>query len=195
VAGKKSIGDKLKDDAKTWVKGAKAGAKTLASIAPVGAGVKIGATAGKAIARAVAKESSPKVLRAANIARGSGKMVNPKPAMGAKTRTAAKRDVIVKTQDKTLATNKFINTRGEKSIKVQTKKPTVRFIEKEVTPKKAAQQTSSSNKLRYGASKKEAERMRNAVSGSKILEKGGKVVGAIAGTSPAIAKTMSKKKK
>lgn len=171
-----------------------AAAEIGTTIVPVGTGAKVGKVAGKAVARAVAKEASPKVLKAANKAKGSGKMVYPKAATGKTERTAAKRDVVVKTQDKTLAIKgKFIDKSGRKSIKVNTKNPTVRTVEKEVTNKQAAQRTASSNRLRYGSSKQEASRMRAAVSESKILPRAGKYVGATAGFAPAAAKSKKKK--
>lgn len=161
---------------------------------PVGAGAKIGAVAGKAAARAIAKEASPKVLRAANSAKGSGKMVVKEAAKGKKVATAAKRDVVVKSQDKTYALNGFINKKGEQSIKVATKKPTVRVVEKEVTAKNAANRTKSSNKLRYGGAKAEAKRSREAVSSSELLPKFGAKTGAAAGAVGGAAAAKSKKK-
>jgi len=166
------------------------------TVAPIGAGAKIGKVAGKAAARALAKEASPKIASAANKARGAGKTVNPKPAMGKVERTAPKRDVVVKTEDKTLAIKgKFIDRAGRKSVKVNTKKPTVRTVEKEVTKKQASQRTASSNRLRYGASKAEASRGRTAIESSEILRKAGKAAGATAGSAPAVAKVKSQNKK
>jgi nitrogen fixation/metabolism regulation signal transduction histidine kinase len=172
-------------------------AKTIATFAiPMAGGAKVGAVAGKALARAVSKEATPKVLKAANKARGSGKMVNPKAATGKKTSTAPKRDVVVKTDDKVIPVKRmgYINKRGEKSIKVNTQNPTVRVVEKEVTRKQANRATSSSNRLRYGGAKKEAKRMREAVGESKILKRGGAAAGVTAGTTPGAAKVFNKDK-
>lgn len=165
------------------------------TVLPIGAGAKVGKIAGKAVARAVAKEASPKVLKAANKARGSGKMVNPKAATGKTERTAAKRDVVVKTDDKTLGIKPFIDRSGRKSVKVNTKNPTVRTVEKEVTKKQAAQRTKSANKLRYGASKAEAARTRTAVGSSKILSRGGQNIGAGLGGAAVGSKAAKDKKK
>lgn len=195
MAGDKKKSNKFsfkEDVIKPWVKGAKAGVQDAALMA---VGGKVGSVAGKAVARAVAKEASPKVLKAANAAKGSGKMTYPKTATGKVTRTAAKRDVVVKTQDRTLKQNGFINRSGEKSIKVNTKNPKVRTVEKEVTKKQADRITAGTNKLRYGSAKQEAARTRAAVSDSKLLQKTGKAVGAGAATTPAIAREASKKKK
>ena len=166
------------------------------TVVPVGAGAKVGKVAGQAVARAVAKEASPKVLSSANKARGAGKMTYPKAATGKTQRTAPKRDVVVKTEDKTLAIKgKFIDKSGRKSVKVNTKNPSVRVVEKEVTRKQADRATSSSNRLRYGGAKAEARRMESAVGSSKMLPKAGKAVGATAGTAPAVAKSKNNKKK
>lgn len=182
-------------DFKKAAKSAGAAAAEIGStVAPIGAGAKVGKVAGKAVARAVGKEASPKVLSAANKARGSGSMVYPKAASGKTTKTAAKRDVVVKTEDKTLAVKgKFIDSSGRKSIKTNTNKPSVRTIEKEVTKKQADRATASSNRLRYGGSKDEAFRTREAVGSSKMLPKAGKITGATVGTSPAAAKSKKKK--
>ncbi len=175
---------------------AKAAAEVALLAVPIGKGAKIGQVAGKAAARALAKEASPKIASAANKARGAGKTVNPKPAMGKVERTAPKRDVVVKTEDKTLAIKgKFIDKAGRKSVKVNTKKPTVRTVEKEVTKKEASRRTASSNRLRYGASKAEASRGRTAIESSEILRKAGKAAGATAGSAPAVAKVKSQNKK
>ena len=187
---KKSKFDFKEDVVNPWVKGAKAGAKDLALMA---VGGKVGSVAGKAVARAVAKEASPKVLRAANAAKGSGKMTYPKAATGKTTSTAAKRDVVVKTQDKTLKANGFISRSGEKSVKVNTNKPKVRVVEKEVTKKQADKITAGTNKLRYGSAKQEASRSRAAVSDSKMLPKAGERIGSIAGLSASAAKSKKKK--
>lgn len=171
-------------------------AEAGSTVLPIGAGAKVGKVAGKALARSVAKEASPKVLKAANKAKGSGKMTYQKAATGKTERTAAKRDVVIKTEDKTLAVKgKFIDKSGRKSVKVNTNNPSVRSIEKEVTNKQASNRTKSANQLRYGSSKKETERMRQAVSESKILPKGGKTVGATAGASVPASKSTNKKKK
>ena len=164
---------------------------------PVGAGAKVGSVAGKALARAVAKEASPKVLKTANKAKGAGSMVNPKPAMGKKTATAAKRDVVVKTDNKVIPVkNKgYISKTGEKSIKVNTNKPTVRVVEKAVTNKTASNRTKSSNQLRYGGAKAETKRMREAVSSSELLPKIGAKIGATGGAVASAAAVKSKSNK
>jgi hypothetical protein len=127
------------------------------------AGAKVGLTAGKAAARETSKKVGKEVLKSSNKAKGSGSMVYPKPAMGKKTATSPKRDVVVKTEDKTLAVkDRFINRSGEKSIKVNTKKPTVRVVEKEVTRDMANTRTATSNRLRYGNAKADAARAREA---------------------------------
>ena len=123
-------------------------------------------------------------------------MTNPKAATGKTQRTAPKRDVVVKTEDKTLAIKgKFIDKSGRKSVKVNTKKPNVRFVEKEVTKKQADRATASSNRLRYGGSKAEAKRMKEAVESSKVLPRIGKTAGGIAGAAPAATKSKKKKSK
>jgi hypothetical protein len=164
---------------------------------PAAAGAKVGAVAGKAVARAVAKEASPKVLKAANKAKGSGSMVNPKPAMGKKTATAAKRDVVVKTDNKVIPVKDkgYISKSGEKSIKVNTNRPTVRVVEKAVTNKTAANRTKSSNQLRYGGAKAETKRLREAVSSSELLPKFGAKVGTAAGAAGGVAAAKAKPKK
>ena len=174
---------------------ARAAAEAALLAVPIGKGVKIGQVAGKAVARALAKEASPKIASAANKARGAGKMVNPKPAMGKVERTAAKRDVVVKSDDKTYALNRFIDKSGRQSVKVRTNKPSVRTIEKEVTTKQASQRTASANKLRRGAAKAEAARGKAAIESSSILRKAGGTAGAVAGSAPAAAKVKSQNKK
>jgi hypothetical protein len=172
-------------------------ALTAASMAvPGAAGAKIGAVAGKAILRSIAKEARPAALKAANKARGAGKQVNPKAPSGDKVKTAGKRDVVVKTEDRTLAIkDRFINKKGEKSIKVNTNNPTVRTINKGTTKKQADQQTSSFNKMRYGASKKEADRGSAAVQGTKSVPNTGKKVGKTLGATAGAAGANAKKKK
>lgn len=164
---------------------------------PAAAGAKVGAVAGRAVARAVAKEASPKVLRAANAAKGSGKMVVKEAEKGKKTATAAKRDVVVKTDDKVIPVKSkgYISKTGEKSVKVNTKKPTVRIVEKEVTAKTAANRTKSSNQLRYGGAKAEAKRTREAVSSSELLPKFGAKTGAAGGAVAGAAAVKSKSNK
>lgn len=186
-----------KGDFKKAAKSAGAAVAEVGStVVPIGAGAKVGKVAGKAVARAVGKESGAKSLQAANKARGAGKMTNPKAATGKTTRTAPKRDVVVKTEDKTLAIKgRFIDESGRKSVKVNTNKPTVRVIEKEVTRKQANRATASSNKLRYGGAKAEAKRTREAVSSSKILSKGGRNVGAGLGAAAVTSKAAKDKKK
>lgn len=172
------------------------GAQTAALATGAGkAGALVGKVAGKAVTRAIAKEASPKVLKAANAARGSGKMVNPKAATGKIERTAPKRDVIVKTDDKTIATNGFISRNGHKVVKVNTKNPMVRTVEKEVTKAKAASQTKSTNKLRYGGAKAEASRSRDAVNSTNVLPKAGSNVGKVTGALAGAAAANTKKKK
>jgi hypothetical protein len=163
--------------------------------APGGAGAKIGTVAGKALLRSIAKEARPAALKAANKARGAGKQVNPKAPSGNKTKTAPKRDVVVKTEDRTYAMNGFINKSGEKSVKTNTKNPTVRSIDKGTTKKQADQQTSSFNKMRYGASKKEADRGSAAVQGTKKVPNAGKKVGTTLGATAGAAGANAKKKK
>lgn len=171
-----------------------AAAEIGTTVVPVAAGAKVGSVAGKAVARSVAKEARPGVLKAANKAKGSGKMTTPKAPTGKIERTAPKRDVVVRTEDKTLAIKgKFIDKSGRKSVKVNTQNPSVRTVEKEVTKKQAAQRTASANRLRYGSAKKEADRMTAQVSQSKILSRGGKAAGATAGTAPAANKSKKKK--
>jgi hypothetical protein len=194
---KRSIADKAKA---IVVGAAKQTAKDVMNFgvgaSPAAAGAKIGAVAGRAVARAVAKEASPKVLRAANAAKGSGKMVVKEAAKGKKIATAAKRDVVVKTDDKVIPIKDkgYISKTGEKSIKVNTKKPTVRVVEKEVTAKTAANRTKSSNQLRYGGAKAEAKRSREAVESSSLLPKFGAKTGTAAGAVGGAAAIKSKKK-
>ena len=174
--------------------------KTIGMIASItgagGAGAKIGSVAGKAVLRAIAKESRPAALKAANAARGAGKQINPKAPSGVKTKTAAKRDVVVKTDDKVIPVkNKgYINKTGEKSIKTNTNNPTVRSIDKGTTRKQANQQTSSFNKMRYGASKKEADRGSAAIQGTKGVPNAGKKVGKALGAAAGAAGASAKKK-
>ena len=189
----RSIASKLKSAAKDAVVQT---AKDVINFAPMGAGGKVGYVAGKAINRAVGKEVGKKVLKSSNKAKGSGKMVVKEPAKGKKVYTAAKRDVVVKSQDKTYKLNGFISKKGEQSIKVATKKPTVRFVEKAVTAKTAANRTAASNKLRYGAAKAEAARARKAVESSKVIPRLTAAGGVAAGASvPASKKANQKKKK
>jgi hypothetical protein len=165
------------------------------------AGAKVGLTAGKASARTTSKKVGEEVLKSSNKAKGSGSMVYPKPATGKKTATAPKRDVVVKTDDKVIPIkNKgYISKTGEKSIKTNTKKPTVRVVEKEVTRKQADQYTKNSNNLRYGNAKADAARAREASVKSSKKPATGKAVGAAAGAAagaPArAAVTNSNKKK
>jgi hypothetical protein len=189
---KRSIVSKIKYAAKEAVKQT---AKDVLNFAPMGAGAKVGAVAGKAVNRAIAKEAGKDVLKSSNKAKGSGKMVVKEPAKGKKVSTAAKRDVVVKTQDKTYKLNGFISKKGEQSVKVATKKPTVRVVEKEVTAKTAANRTAASNKLRYGAAKAETSRAKKAVEASTLLPRLGAAGGAAAGTAPAVSKKANKKKK
>jgi hypothetical protein len=164
--------------------------------APGGAGAKIGTVAGKALLRSIAKDARPAAIKAANKARGSGKMVNPKAPSGDKVKTAPKRDVVVKTEDKTLAVkDRFINRKGEKSVKVNTNKPTVRTINKGTSQKEANKQTASFNKMRYGASKKEADRGSAAVQGTKSVPNAGKKIGKTLGATAGAAGASAKNKK
>ena len=154
----------------------------------VKAGEVVGQVAGRAVARAIANDSRSAMLKAADKARGAGKMVTPKPETGNKVATAAGRDVVVKTENKTLATHGFINKNGEKSVKVNTSKPTVRTVEKAVSNETAAQRTAASNRLRYGGAKAETNRMQESVSNSNLAPKVGATVGKTIGAAPAIAK-------
>lgn len=164
------------------------------------AGAKVGLTAGKAAARTTSKKVGKEVLKSSNKARGSGSMVYPKPAMGKKTTTSPKRDVVVKTEDLTLPMNGFINRAGEKSVKVNTKKPTVRVVEKEVTRDTANMRTKQSNRLRYGNAKADAARAREASVKASKKPATGKAIGAAAGAAAgaparAAATNANKKKK
>lgn len=192
---KRSIASKIKSAAKDVVVQT---AKDVMMFAPSAAGGKIGYVAGKAINRAIAKDAGKKVLQSSNKAKGSGKMVVKEPAKGKKMSTAAKRDVVVKTDDKVIPikTLGYISKTGEKSIKVNTKKPTVRVVEKAVTAKTAANRTAASNRLRYGAAKAEAARTRKAIESNKILPRLTAGGGVTAGASvPASKKANQKKKK
>jgi hypothetical protein len=163
---------------------------------PGAAGVKIGSVAGKALLRSIAKEARPAAMKAANKARGSGKQINPKAPSGEKIKTAPKRDVVVKTEDRTLAVkDRFINRKGEKSVRVNTDKPTVRTINKGTSQKEANKQTSSFNKMRYGASKKEADRGSEAVQGTKKVPNAGKKIGGTLGASAGAAGASANNKK
>ena len=164
------------------------------------AGAKVGLTAGKAAARTTSKKVGKEVLKSSNKAKGSGSMVYPKPAMGKKTATSPKRDVVVKTEDLTLPMNGFINRVGEKSVKVNTKKPTVRVVEKEVTRDTANMRTKQSNRLRYGNAKADAARAREASVKASKKPVTGKAIGAAAGAAAgaparAAATNANKKKK
>ena len=187
------------DDAKRAFKKARkgdyAGAKRSAETAAfevattvLGAGVgtaaaKIGLVAGKAAARSTSKKVGKEVLKSSDKAKGSGSMVYPKSATGKKTATAPKRDVVVKTADKTYALNGFVNKKGERSIKTSnTNKPTVRVVEKQVTRDMANTRTAQSNKLRYGNAKADAARAREASVKASRKPAVGKVAGAVAGT-------------
>jgi hypothetical protein len=164
-------------------------AEIAAFAAPeVKVGKVVGEVAGRAAARAIATDSRGAMLKAADKARGAGKMVTSKPETGNKVSTAARRDVVVKTEDKTLATNGFINKNGEKSVKVNTDKPTVRTVEKAVSNETAAQRTAASNRLRYGGAKAETNRMQDAVSNSNLAAKTGANTGRALGAAPAIVK-------
>jgi hypothetical protein len=190
---KRSIASKIKYAAKEAVKQT---AKDVLNFAPMGAGAKVGAVAGKAVNRAIAKEVRPTVLKSANKAKGSGKMVVKEPAKGKTMSTAAKRDVVVKTDDKVIPVKRlgYISKTGKKSVKVNTKNPTVRVVEKEVTAKTAANRTAASNRLRYGAAKAETSRAKKAIEGSTLLPRLGAVSGAAAGAAPAASKKANKKK-
>ena len=174
----------------TTVTGAGLGAKV---------GAKVGLTAGKALARKTSKKVGKEVLKSSNKAKGSGSMVYPKPPKGKKTSTAPKRDVVVKTQDKTYALNGFINKSGEKSIKTRTNKPSARIVEKEVTAKTANMRTKQSNALRYGNAKADAARAREAsIKASKkpaLGKAAGAASGAAAGAPARGAANNSNKKK
>jgi hypothetical protein len=163
------------------------------------AGAKIGLTAGKAAARETSKKVGKEVLKSSNKAKGSGSMVYPKPATGKKTSTAPKRDVVVKTEDRTLAIkDRFINSKGEKSVKVNTKKPTVRIVEKEVKRDTANMRTAQSNRLRYGNAKADAARAREASVKASKKPAVGKAAGAAAGAAvgaPARATVTNSNKK
>lgn len=156
--------------------------RNLGNLALVASSAIPGAVVGKAIgmaaAKATAKKVGKEVLQTANKAKGSGKMVYSKAATGKKTATSPKRDVVVKTEDKTLAIKPFINRSGEKSVKVNTKKPTVRVVEKEVTRDTANMRTKQSNRLRYTNAKAEAARAREGSMKSSKKPGVGKVVGA-----------------
>ena len=170
----------------------------IASVfAPGAAGAKIGSVAGKAVLRGIAKEARPAAIKAANAARGSVKMFTPKAPSGVKVKTAAKRDVVVKTDDKVIPVKDkgYISKTGEKSIKTNTNNPTVRSIDKGTTAKQANTQTSSFNKMRYGASKKEADRGSAAVQGTKGVPNTGKKIGAVSGGAAGAAGASAKKKK
>ena len=179
-------------EAGTTVSGAGLAAKAAA---------KVGLTAGKAAARTTSKKVGKEVLKSSNKAKGSGSMVYPKPAMGKKTATSPKRDVVVKTEDRTLAIkDRFINRSGEKSVKVNTKKPTVRVVEKEVTRDTANMRTKQSNRLRYANAKADAARAREASVKASKKPATGKAIGAAAGAAAgaparAAATNANKKKK
>lgn len=191
----KSVGNTVKKILVETAKGTARDILTLgAGASPAAAGAKVGAVAGKAVARAVSREASPKILKAANAAKGSGKMTVKEAEKGKKIATAAKRDVVVKSQDKTLGIKPFINRKGEESVKVATKRPTVRVVEKEVTAKTAANRTKSANQLRYGGAKAEAKRGREAIESSSLLPKFGAKTGATAGAAAGAAAVKSKKK-
>jgi hypothetical protein len=203
---KRAISKARKGDIKGAIKSAATGALeagTTLSGAGIAAkaGAKIGLTAGKAAARKEAKAVGKEVLQTANKSKGSGSMVYPKPAMGKKTATAPKRDVVVKTDDKVIPIKDkgYISKTGEKSIKTNTKKPTVRIVEKEVTRDMANARTAASNRLRYGNAKADAARAREAVVNTSKKPAAGKAAGAVAGAAagaPArAAVTNSKKKK
>ena len=202
---KRAINKARKGDIKGAIKSAataafEAGTTVSGAGLAAKAGAKIGLTAGKAAARTTSKKVGKEVLKSSNKARGSGSMVYPKPAMGKKTPTSPKRDVVVKTEDRTLAIKgRFINNKGEKSVKVNTKKPTVRIVEKEVTRDMANMRTAQSNRLRYGNAKADAARARDASVKASKKPAAGKVVGGAAGAAagaPArAAVTNSNKKK
>ena len=164
------------------------------------AGAKIGLTAGKAAARESSKKVGKEVLKTSNKAKGSGSMVYPKPAMGKKTATAPKRDVVVKTDDRVIPIKDkgYISKTGEKSIKTNTKKPTVRVVEKEVTRDMANMRTAQSNRLRYGNAKADAARAREAAMKSSKKPAVGRAAGAVAGAAagaPARATVTNSNKK
>ena len=166
------------------------------------AGAKIGLTAGKAAARKEAKTVGKQVLKESNKAKGSGSMVYPKPATGKTRPTAPKRDVVVKTDDRVIPVKDkgYISKTGEKSIKVNTNKPKVRTVEKEVTRDMANARTAASNRLRYGSAKADAARARKAVVDNSKKPTTGKRLGAAAGAAAgaparATATNSNKKKK
>jgi len=211
---KRAVNKARKGDIKGAIKSAATAALeagTTLSGAGIGAkaGAKIGLVAGKAAARKEAKAVGKQVLKESNKAKGSGSMVYPKPAMGKKTATSPKRDVVVKTKDSTFPlsdnkiadkTGRFINNSGNKSIKVTAKKPTVRIVEKEVTRDMANMRTAQSNRLRYGNAKADAARAREAVEKTSKKPATGKKLGAAAGAvagapANATATAINKKKK
>ena len=185
---KRAVNKARKGDIKGAIKSAATAALeagTTFSGAGIGAkaGAKIGLVAGKAAARKEAKAVGKEVLQTSNKAKGSGSMVYPKPAMGKKTATAPKRDLVVKTDDRVIPVKDkgYISKTGEKSIKVNTKKPTARIIEKEVTRDTANMRTAQSNRLRYGNAKADAARAREAVEKTSKKPATGKKMGAAAG--------------
>jgi hypothetical protein len=204
---KRAVNKARKGDLKGAIKSAATAAfeaGTTATGIGIGAkvGGKIGLTAGKAAARSTSKKVGKEVLKSSNKARGSGSMVYPKPAMGKKTSTSPKRDVVVKTDDRVIPIKSkgYISKTGEKSIKTNTKKPTVRVVEKEVTRDIANMRTAQSNRLRYGNAKADAARARDASVKSSKKPAVSRELGAGAGAaavapSQAVARNNNKKKK
>ena len=158
--------------------------KALAAIAltaiPMGAGARVGATAGKAVAKALGKETRTTVAKSAN--KGGG-MSYPKAPTGSRKRIAPNRDVLVK--------QKY----GSASVKAGENKPTARVIKREVTRAKADTYTRAASARRRTESLAQGKRAEEAVSQSKLLPKSGKRIGMAAGTTPAASSTKKKGKK
>jgi hypothetical protein len=169
--------------------------KVLANIAVTAIGGGVAGAIGKAATRAVAKSATPKAAVALNRSRGAGRMVNPKAPTGKKVSTAPKRDVVVKTEDKTLAVKgRFIDKSGHKSVKVNTNKPTARTIKPEVTKKQADRYTKQTSNMRRKQALKDANTAMEEVAKSNVLRNAGRVSGATA-TAGATNYAQSRKKK
>jgi hypothetical protein len=141
--------------------------KVVGNIALAAVGGGVGGLMGKQITKNVAKSARNQVAATLNKSAGAGKMTYPKAPTGVKKPTAPKRDVVVKTSN------------YEKSvIKTTAKKPNVRTVKPEVTKKQADRYTSQASNMRRKKAIKDADKVTEAVSQSKLLRNYGRVGGA-----------------
>lgn len=168
-----------------WRKAAKsAGAAVLeagSTIAPVGAGAKVGKFAGKAVARAVGEETRKGVAKAAYRAKKMDKIATPQPEKAARVkRAASNRDLTVKQSVRNNGKTHRVTTREKLAGK-----PQVKTIKEKVTREQANKTAAISGKSQRTKVGNEARRAGGITSQSKILPKVGKRVGGTAGAATA----------